>query len=202
MASFSNSVRGKLAVVCKPLTQQRSRMEKEPTYLQKSHPPASCLQFEYQKGRAFKAELICKSLAISSCETSKAILVSVFGIMIYTTCAFWLGQRIALKCVLIEHVLLLSLDWCGHSQNPQVSRAELSVFRRMYFKKKNTLWLWYTSFFFFLKSWCKEGHQFLRNYFFVEKGKKVLSVVIVKNKLFLYRWGLYILKEHSRKLII
>lgn len=88
MASFSNSVRGKLAVVCKPLTQQRSRMEKEPTYLQKSHPPASCLQFEYQKGRAFKAELICKSLAIPSCETSKAILVSVFGIMIYTTCAF------------------------------------------------------------------------------------------------------------------
>lgn len=173
MASFSNSVRGKLAVVCKPLTQQRSRMEKEPTYLQKSHPPASCLQFEYQKSRAFKAELICKSLAISSCETSKAILVSVFGIMIYTMYAFWLGHRIALKYVLIEHVLLLSLDWYGHSQNPQVSRAELSVFRRMYFFKKTFMALIY--FFFFFSLWVmmqKRTPVFDKLFFLWKKARK------------------------------
>lgn len=106
--------------------------------------------------------------------------MSVFGIVIYTTYAFWLRHRIALKYVLIEHVLLPSLYWYGHSQNSQASGAELGVFIRMcsflYGFDLQFFSLWVT---------VEKMTRIFDKLLFVGKGKKVYlsqSIVIEKKK--------------------
>lgn len=106
--------------------------------------------------------------------------MSVFGIVIYTTYAFWLRHRIALKYVLIEHVLLPSLYWYGHSQNSQASGAELSVFIRMC-----SFLYGFDLQFFSLWVIVEKMTRIFDKLLFVGKGKKVYlsqSIVIVKKK--------------------